>query len=314
LTDLADRWQATAVDASGEKLDATPTDQTDQHDGMAAVLDAIIQLHAQLSPATLRNLAADFPNQVAILLSRLPPDEAQSLSEEYYRTDPKTRGARNLQYVSASLLALRPPAGFAADLFSSIHNHATITITKPGYSEARGYGTGMGGVCFVDDGHGDWPLFGVYQLSAAKTQDFFVLIADPDPVYAGRSETRHESGDFCMNFTWLTLGPEERRRFVAHWLGLDPDNLKWETEATDTIVYRSDEQFYRELEKFIAHEQQKYRATGAALVAKNLMTVSEQEESLPYLDLGFKDQRGPDSLPIPEPASLPQRVSWPEQY
>ena len=313
LTQLAGQWQAMAIDSSGEIPDAVPIDETDQHDAMAAVLDAIIQLQVSVTPATLRNLAGDFPNQVAILLSRLPLDEGQSLSEEFYRLDPKTRGAHNLQYVSAALLAQRPPFGFVADLFSGIHNHATIAITKPGYSQEGGYGSGIGQCCFGEDSHKDWPLFGVYELSASKREGSFVLLTGPDPIYAGRSQTRQDATDGCQNFTFLVLGPEERRRFVARWLGKDPADLGWETEATHTIVYRSDEQFYGDLRRFIVHEQEKYRATGAALVMKNLMTVSEQEKSLPYLDLGFKDQRGPDALPIPQPKLLPPQVSWPKQ-
>jgi hypothetical protein len=311
LTDLAEHWPAMAVDSSGEKPDAAPNDQTDQHDAMAAVLDAIIQLQVAVAPATLRNLAGDFPNQVAILLSRVPLDEGQSLSQEFYHSDPKTRGAHNLQYVSAALLAQDPPEGFVADLFSGIHNHATITIIKPGYSQEGLYGSGVGECCVGEDLHRDWPLFGVYQLSKSKAEGYFVLLTDPDPIYAERSETRHEGG--CENFTFLVLGPEQRRRFVARWLGKDPSDLEWETEVAHTIVYLSDEQFYGDLLRFIAHEQEKYRATGSALVMKNLMTVSEQEEPLPYLDLSFKDQRGSDAVPIPEPNWLPPRVSWPKQ-
>jgi hypothetical protein len=332
LLDLAERWQPTPPDPSPDDLDSAElnsaksnqaiADHSDAYDATAAVLDALIQLHITPEASTLRNLAADFPNQVAILMTRLPEDEAQALSLEFYRlnsgTRPgkheiKTRGAHNLEYVSAVLLAQHPPAGFAAGIFSSIYTHATITIIKPGYSEAGTYGSGIGQCCGIDSSHHDWPLFGVYQLSADKTEGYFVLIAGADPVYAGRSETRHVLFDGCANFSFLVFGPEERRRFVARWLGKDPDDLAWEIETTDTITFRSNQQVYEELNKFIAHEQEKYRATAAALGARNLMTVSEQEESLPYLDLTFKDQRGAGALPIPEPSSLPAHVSWPKQ-
>jgi hypothetical protein len=313
LLDLADRWQATTADSNAEEPNAVPRDQTDEHDALAAVLDAIIQLHLNVSSAMLRNLSGDFPNQVAILLTGLPLEQAQSLSQEFYHLDPKTLGAHNLQYVSAVLLAKDPPAGFAADLFSSIHNRATIKITTPGRPEGDGYGGGSGVGCAMGESHSDWPEFGIYQLSAGKIGDSFVLMDGPDPIYALRSKTRFDTGDKCENFTFLVLGPEERRRFVARWLGADPDDLEWETEAADTIVYQSDEQFYRELRAFIAGEQEKYRATAAALVEKNLIAVSEQDDALPYLELKFNDQRGPDASPIAEPASLPPHVSWPKQ-
>jgi hypothetical protein len=195
LVDLADRWQPTAADANSEGPDAVPRDQTDEHDALTAVLDAIIQLHAAISPSTLQNLAGDFPNQVAILLSRLPLDQSQSLSQEFYRSDPNTLGAHNLQYVSAALLVKAPPAGFAADLFSGIHNRATIKITKPGYSEDGTYGTGSGVGCAIGDSHRDWPEFGIYQLSAGKIEGGLVLIDGPVPIYALRSQTRLGTGD-----------------------------------------------------------------------------------------------------------------------
>lgn len=163
LLDVAERWQATHVDLSAEM--GSEDDPTDQHDATTAVLDAIIQLHAQVSPSTLRNLAVDFPNQVAILLSRLSGDESTTLRLEFYRMQPHTRAADNLQYVGGALLAKDPPPGFAAELFSSIHNRAIIKITRPGYSEESTYATGIGGSCFVDDTHQvGWPTFGTYEL------------------------------------------------------------------------------------------------------------------------------------------------------
>jgi hypothetical protein len=210
------------------------------------------------------------------------------------------------------LLAQAPPAGFVADLFSGIHNRATITITTPGMSREGTYGSGTGSCCAGGDINNDWPEFGIYQLSETQGEGSFVLLTSPDPVYAIRLETRHQPTDGCGNFTFLVLGPEERRSFIAHMLGMQPDDMEWKTESRDTIAFTSEPHFYRELRRFIVAEQEKYRVTGAALVAKNLMTVSEQEESLPFIDLAFKDQRGPNAVPISEPSSLPQHVSWPK--
>ena len=57
---------------------------------MAAVLDALIQMKAAVPADTLRNLASDFPNYVAILLSRLALGESQSLSFDLIALHPRT--------------------------------------------------------------------------------------------------------------------------------------------------------------------------------------------------------------------------------
>lgn len=131
---------------------------------------------------------------------------------------------------------------------------------------------------------------------------------------ARRQEVRHGRTDTCSNVNFVVLGPEQRRNFVARWLGIDPDDIPWKSEATVEIVYRSDQQFYVELRQFIAREQEKYRSTSRALVRKNLMTASEQEESLPSIDLAFDDHRGANARWIPDPNPLgAPHVSWPKE-
>jgi hypothetical protein len=314
MLSLAEEWEPLPVPTEGDSSAAGLTSiQLDQRDALAAVLDTLIQLNAVVPASALRNLAGDFPNQVAIFLTRLPPEDSQALELEFYHSDPKTHGERNLQYMGGALLAQAPPPGFAADVLSSIHGRATITITSPTFKAEALYRGGESGSCFPDDTHKDWPRFGVYELSEGKMQGGFVLIPGTDPVYALRSETNHYRGNRCENFTFLVLGPEQRRSLIARMLAISQDDIEWKIETTDTIQFNSNEQFYRELQEFISAEQQKYRETASALVGKNLMTDSEQEESLPQLDLAFNDQRGPGYSPIPLPPSLPAHVTWPDQ-
>jgi hypothetical protein len=139
------------------------------------------------------------------------------------------------------------------------------------------------------------------------------VIEGPDPVSARRQQVLHSRTDACDNSSFVVLGPEQRRNFVARWLGIDPDEIPWKSESTGEIVYRSDEQFYAEMRQLIAREQEKYRSTGRALVTKNLMTASEQEESIPSIDLAFDDRRGPNARWISDPNPLSSRVNWPSQ-
>jgi hypothetical protein len=315
LLSLADRWQPIAsLSPDSDPPPSLATDQFDQRDAMAAVLDALIHLHVLVPASTLRNLAADFPNYVAILLARPPLEESRALSLELYHSEPKISGEHNLQYVSAVLLAQSPPPGFVADLFAGIQNRATIFVTRPGSAARPPALRGGSAGCFGPrEPRKDWPNFGVYVLSGAKVEGSFVIIPGTHPVYAGRSETTHYCGGQCQDFQSLVLGPEERRSFLAQMLNVQPDDIGWDTESKTTLEFRSEPQFYRDLEKFIAGQQMKYRVTAAALAAKNLLSITEQEESLPQLDLHLEDQRGEGYESIAVPSWLPPHVSWPDR-
>lgn len=306
LLSVADTRSSSTGAVSGEDIPESPTtDQLDRRDAMAAVLDALIQLHALVPVDSLRNLARDFPNYVAVLLARLPSEESQSLSFELYRSQRKN--ANSLQYVSAALLAQAPPPGFAADLFFSIHAKATISVIEPG---SGGFGGGSAASCGLLGSplpRKQWPNFGVYALSKQKTAGSFLVVSGIDPIYATRSETTHYTGNSCG---MAYLGPEGRRRLLAEMLQLKPETLGWETGVEKTIEFKSEQQFYSDLQSFIAEQQEKYRVTAAALVAKNLMTSTEQPESLPHLDLYLEDRRGPDYSPITAPPLLPPNVTW----
>lgn len=314
LISLAGSWQSPAgSDPDADHPDGLAPDRlaVDQRDAMAAVLDALIQMHVHVPAGTLRNLSADFPNYVAILLTRLPLEESQSLDFEFYRSEPKSRSEHNLQYVSAVLLAQTPAPRFAAELFSDIHNRATIFITKPGSKPLYTSIGGTAGCCGPEEPRKDWPNFGVYTLSEDKMDEAFVVVAGANPVYGVRAETTHYHRDSCANFSFAVLGPEQRRSLIAQMLNIAPDAIDWKNTAEANIEFKSDQQFNRDLLLFIAAQQKEYRMTAGALVAKNLMTVSEQEDSLPYIDLSFEDQRGAGYSPIAQPSSLPFHVTWP---
>jgi hypothetical protein len=136
--------------------------QEEERDTMMAVLDALIQMHVPLPAETLRNLAPDFANAVGIFLSHMPLQKSIPLSFEFYRSLPEEAYA--LRYVSAALLALHPPNGFAADLLANTKVHATISVILPGgdgfgFGGGGSYGTGM------EPPRDGWPMIGVYRLS-----------------------------------------------------------------------------------------------------------------------------------------------------
>lgn len=308
LVTLASRWQPLSLQTSDNSpyLNLSP-EQKDQRDAMAAVLDALLQMNVALPADTLRNLAPDFGNHVAILLSRMPEEESGALSFDFYRSPPDH--AVSLQYVSAALLALHPPAGFAADLLGSISVQANVLVVLPG---AERLGSGIGGSCFVGDEspHENWPMTGQYRLTKQKSDGASLVVAGIDPIYAIRSESTHYLPESCSVSMGMYLSPEERLRLIAEMLGVPREEIQWNTVAYATIEFQSLEQFERELLAFVEVERAKHRATAAALADRNLLSLAEAEQSLPELKLKIGDQRGKGALPIPEPSNLPSRVEW----
>lgn len=308
LLSVAAKWQLISESSGEDDNSASLTAaQLDERDAMAAILDDLIVMDASVPITTLRSLAKDFPNFVAILLSRLPLEESQPLSLELYRSDIKN--GHSLQYVSAALLAQAPPSGFVADLLSSIHVRARIFVTKPGVEVKQHlYGSGFG--C-VDSPRNQWPSFGIYTLSQDKIADAFIIPLGGHSIYAARSETTHYRNDACdITGVPLVLGPEQKLGFLAQMLGIEPDRFGWKIEIQQNIQFDSDQQFLAAVQSIVSLQQQQYKRTAAALFAKNLMTTSEQEKSLPQLDLYIEDQRGLDYSPIAEPTFLPPNVTW----
>lgn len=308
LLSVADSWQSLPNPSkSDHNFQGITPEQLDRRDATAGALDALIQMDAPVPVDTLRNLAADFPNYVAILLSRLPRSESQSLSFDLYRGEPQ--GIYSLLYISAALLTQDPPSGFAADLFSSIRIRASIFVIAPG---AGPFSTGGGGHdCVIASSPAprqQWPNFGIYQFSQEKNAPSFLVVSGIDPIYAVRSETTHYSGDSCAGM--ISLGPEERRRLLAQMLNVSPETMGWETETVENIEFKTEPQFTSDLQGFVAAQQEKYRATAALLVAKGLMTTAEQEESLPELEIHLNDMRGRGYSPVAALSPLPAHVSW----
>jgi hypothetical protein len=313
LLNLADTWQPLpSFDKSDLEHSALTSIQVDRRDAMGAVLDTLIQMQASVSVQTLRNLAFDFPNYAAILLARLPLSESEPLTFDLFRVDPvQTRSwlhIYGLQYVSAVLLAQSPPPGFAAGLLSQVHANATIFVTSPG---ADRFGSGHGDHdCFMPppaEPRKQWPSFGVYELHRTKSDGSLQIISGANPVYAKRSQTTRYRDEQCVEN--VVLGAEESQDLLVQMLNILPGSIVWQTATVENIEFKSEQQFASDLQAFISGEQEKYRATANALIAKGLMSPSEAEDALPQLNLRINDMRGANYSELRLP-SLPARVAW----
>ena len=308
LLSLAAQWRALPVDGNGNVSAAALTqEQLDRRDAMAAVLDALIQMNAPVPAETLRLLAPDFGNAVAVLLSRMPPEESGALAFDSYRAKPVRQ--YGLQYVSASLLALHPVPGFAADLVANTPVDATVFVIAPG---AEPLGMGMFGCCGMGSTslRKDWPFTGQYLLSDRDTKGSLLLVSGGDPIFALRQlSTRYEPEEICGD-KGISMTSHARLRLLAEMLGIAPDALGWQSDLQTNIEFRTLSQFQAQVLSFVAGEQAKHRATLALLADRHLVTADEAEHSLPELHLSVRDVRGPNAEPALQPGTLPPHVTW----
>lgn len=303
LLAVASQWRAlSARSGAGTNSAELATQRQDERDAMAAVVDALIQLKAPVPADTLRALARDFGNGVAVLLSQMPEEQRQALSFEFYRNT--SSGEYGLQYVSAALLALHPVPGFAADLIRNVKVQAIVTVVVPGHLGGVGGGSSHCGGSFGESPRNDWPAIGQYALSDERDEGALQLVGGIGPVYAKRFEAMHYRGSFSS----ISLGSDERVRLIAEMLDISAEDIPWKASVTATIAFESDVQFRDELADFVKAQQGEHRNTLAQLEARSLLTVAEAQESLPEMEIVLMDLRGEGSAPLPEPINFPPRV------
>ncbi len=307
LLSLASQWQTLTPQTHSDESNSPrlSVEQEEQRDAMAAVVDTFIQLKVAVPAETFRSLAPDFGNAVAVLLSRMSPSEAVPVAFDFYRAE--ENHTYGLQYVSAALLALDPPAGFAADLLVKTNVHATVFAISP-RSGAIGVG-GSGSCAFTsDDSQEGWPKTGQYILSQQMGDGAMLLAAGIDPIYATRHEKTHYGGDPC---SFVALGPNQRVRLIAQMLGDPPEAIPWRTAVVTNIEFQSVEQFHIDLLAFVEEQQQMYRLTAQALESRGLLEKWQVQQSLPLLQLSLSDMREQRAEPISkDDIHLPDRVKW----
>ena len=289
LVSLASRWQPLVPQPVSDDSGARELTmmQKEERDAMTVVVDALIQLNAPVPAGALRKLAPDFQNGVAVILARMPAEQSGPLSQEFFRSaEPRY----TLQYVSAALLALHPPSGFAGKLLGDIRVQARVVAVLPGGPEI---GFGSGGSCYraSEPERDDWPALGQYKLSMQVSDGASLLVGGAEPIYASRVESSQDLGSGCGKWGGLYLGQEERRAFIAEMLGVAPEAIPWETDVQKNIEFTSMGQFAGELLAFIEEQQPMYRETAEALEARGLLTHSETQQSMPQIELSLDDER-----------------------
>lgn len=294
------------------------SEERERRDAMSALLDVIIQLNGSIPAASAQNLAADFPVQAIILLYRMPPQEAEStLLGLYGETAPASWCT---QRAAAALLALHPPAGFAASLLSNTTVTSHVFVSLP---EDPSLGMGAGSGDYGDYGRptvkADWPAVGKYFMREGGPRRDpvpYVTIPGLKPIDAVRVVTptlQSDSGE-CTGFT--PLNNAIRATLIAQMLGEQPERMTIKSHIDVNIKVKNDQDYKTQLAAYVDREEAIFRTVKMNLTAKQLLSPAEASDDavLPNLLLVISDSRSAKVFPLEEVQFRNPKVKWETEH
>jgi hypothetical protein len=282
-----------------------PVPDEDHLLAMSEVLHALIQRKAEVPPAGLSAVALYFPDQAAILASRLRLEDATPLLEGWYESGENVDRKRSGREVAARLLLARvaammlskaPTQSLVASLLAQSEEWLTVSVPSQGFSAVNRLSgdTNASGQCgdeAVDPEKAEWPPLWRYTLEEnAPGGDDGVIVADAGGdviTYRRMSENVHVG--YC--YAPRPLDNENRHRLLAEMLGVDEKEMLWQSRKQIPIQWKSGEQFRQELSGLVGKEEAALRATVSEFYTKGLLTRSQLDSIRPKLHVLVFDDR-----------------------
>jgi hypothetical protein len=310
LIDLAERWDP--AQRGGDK-------DSDWHDAMTVVLDALIQRKVTVSPAAVLAVSHAFPDQALILITRINPYDAEPILRSWYLAtrersragvDQNGENHRLLGRIAAMMLARDHPEEIAANILADSLEQLAVSVTARGFPGVEH--------CLVDCR----PLPPCLQETAGEPQNgwppvFQYTLEENDPYPDRRTGMLiYEAGD---TITWRRIPVEvhqdscylpaaltatTRHRLLAEMLHLRDVDIPWGPQMNLVLPWNSDNQFLDDLAKRVSGAEDKLKSTLQALFARGLLTRSEFDTTRPRLAVFVFDDRhrqsdDPPTTPLP---------------
>ena len=302
-------------------------DASDAHDALTAVLDAVIQMNENVSPAAIRALAPRYPDQALILAARLPNEDREMLFRAWYqggkdaqrfKPDAARRARLLLARVSAMMLAADRAGGFAADILADSEERLAVSVINTEGNPVPHCLMDCENQrpCRTDMGYppkSGWPPFYQYQIEenspSAESDQPLVEAGDEHITY------RREKAEMELSqcFVPRPLDAATRHQLLAEMLDVPVQAIPWGEQMNFTVPWIYEGQFFREISKQIDAQEKNLRATVRAFHAKGLLTDSEFAATRPRLEVIVFDDRVAGSTPnpaIPQYPAADSRTSY----
>ncbi len=263
--------------------------EQDQRLAAMAVLDALIQQKLDTPIPVIRAIARSFPDQAAILISRVPLNESGATLGQWMNGATGAWDGRALARVATMMWAqvgnagsiAAPYTAFVGSVVSAAEDELRVSIR----SADNAGSTGGSAAC------GDW-LGGAARAGWPAVFKYALVENDPDPraelvvelegdrIQYQRTDTR-QGGGTCHAIEWLDS--TTRHRIIAYWLGIKPVKMKWQPTVEKTIVWTDKTAYERQLGALTEAEHAKLHATAVALNARGLLQADQVNNVSPRL-------------------------------
>jgi hypothetical protein len=272
-------------------LSSFQTGESDRHDALLMVLDALIGLGAPVPPAQARKLYPEFAAQSLILLVR-SHDDAQAELFDIFQI-----ARANWDWLAAGnvLFKTRPP-GFAALLLGRFTQHLLVSVYDPGQGGGFGGGGSECGFSLRAPKAG-WPPVGLYLLTQFPGRITWLpatfLVDGETPV----SYWRAEPGNYDNPPDVPGYCDEGNRdRYRAQYLNKLMEFLtrtRLDPYPQVRIEWKDADRYRQQL--MAAVEEQR----AAFLRAAQALTPDEAGRLRPRLEMVIRDERADPSVALP---------------
>jgi hypothetical protein len=259
-----------------------------------AMLDALIQLRAQLDEPVLASIMKGFPPEAVVLMLQDPHVSPSLLAE----VRPSRSGSAEWVALSNALVAMRAP-GFAATLLSEVQFTHGVWLSDSGDAPVGG---GMAGSIL-----GGIPLFKVpagfppvtrYRLTSQPARDDELFSDGPSRVCL-----KHIIAEPGVEIT-PAWSPEGfclqclRTSYLARLAGLSAPEVRRTIDARTSIRWSTMLNLNAEISHAIAEQIQAIIHLAKLLLSGGALLPSEYEQPV-MIQVGIYDQRVNQTPPIP---------------
>jgi hypothetical protein len=266
---------------------------TAEHEPVAlvdAVLDALIQLHAQVRASVVVPYVDLRPVQALILLTT-------ALDRDPALLQLLTTISGNRWYCAANVLLQDKASGLAPRLLAALHLHLGVIVVdgQPNPPPGTG-GVSGGGEPSVANPAG-YPPHAHYAFNRSPQPGIVVLSAGPQTVYYSRDIGAYIQGtgrDVDLG------GPYDADRMAYLQAMLGPsDQTVLQAQTTVSVHWSTAAALIEQVEKARADTERQYQAMLGTLVKNGRLTSDEATTRPSHIDVELVDWRNDKSIPLP---------------